>query len=291
MNKSAQPPPKPRWAIRSSREEKPASGWRTHLHEVIFEADTPGGKAFDVILFVAIVVSIAAVMLESVGSIRLRHRTVLYAIEWFFTILFTIEYLARLICVRQPWRYATSFFGVVDLLAVVPTYLSLLVAGTHTLLVIRVLRLLRVFRVFKLTRYLGEARVLMAALKASRQKITVFIGGVLTAVVIAGSLMYLIEGEAHGFTSIPRGIYWAIVTMTTVGYGDIAPETTLGQAIAAVVMIMGYAIIAVPTGIVSAELSQRAKTPTNTQVCSVCAADDHADDAEFCKRCGAKLSS
>jgi voltage-gated potassium channel len=282
-------PTRKRWAIRTKNEEKPHVSWRARLHEVIFEADTPIGRAFDIALLVAIVASVLAVMLESVADIRAQFGQVLYAIEWIFTILFTFEYMLRLICVRRPLRYATSFFGVVDLLAIAPTYLSLGIAGAHSLMVIRVLRLLRVFRVFKLTRYLGQARLLSQALKASRPKIIVFIGAVLSMVLIMGTLLYLIEGEENGFTSIPRGVYWAIVTMTTVGYGDIAPQTVLGQAMAALVMIMGYAIIAVPTGIVSAELIQELRTPTNTQVCHNCALASHDDDAMFCKRCGSEL--
>ncbi|MDP8223135.1 MAG: ion transporter [Candidatus Lernaella stagnicola] len=287
----AQTPPNQRksWTIRTQSEEKPPSPWRARLHEIIFEADTPLGKAFDILLFILIILSVFAVMLESVSWLRADYGRILYLIEWAFTILFTIEFILRLICVRRPSAYATSFFGVVDLLAVLPTYLSLVIAGTQTLLIIRVLRLLRVFRVFKLTRYLGEARLLTTALKASRHKIVVFLWTVLTAVIIMGSLMYLVEGEASGFTSIPRGVYWAVVTMTTVGYGDIAPQTILGQTIAAFIMILGYAIIAVPTGIVSAELIQHVKTQTNTQACPNCSAEGHDDDADYCKFCGSKL--
>jgi voltage-gated potassium channel len=277
--------------IHTPSEEKPLSPLRARLHEIIFEADTPAGKAFDVALLLAITLSVLAVMLESVGSIRLSYGRVLYVIEWIFTILFTIEYLFRLVCVLRPLRYARSFFGIIDLLAVLPTYVSLFVVGAQSLLVIRVIRLLRIFRIFKLTRYLGEARTLIVALQTSRHKIIVFLGGVLASVTIMGSLMYLIEGPASGFTSIPKGIYWAIVTMTTVGYGDIAPVTVPGQAIAAVVMILGYAIIAVPTGIVSAELVQAARKPVNrsTQACPGCGADGHDHDAVHCKYCGTRL--
>jgi voltage-gated potassium channel len=264
--------------------------WRPRLHEVIFEADTRLGRAFDLILLWCIIISVLAVLLESVASIRERYGTPLRVAEWFFTILFTIEYVLRLMSVGRPARYAVSFFGVVDLLAIVPTYLSVLLPGAQTLLVIRALRLLRVFRILKLARFVEEARVLGQALRASRHKITVFFGTVLTLVVILGTLMYLIEGEAHGFNSIPRSIYWAIVTLTTVGYGDIAPETVLGQILASVVMILGYSIIAVPTGIVSVELSKVTRgSRVSTQACPQCSAEGHDSDAVHCKYCGAKL--
>jgi voltage-gated potassium channel len=270
------------------REERPGGGLRRWLYEVIFEADTPLGKAFDVILLGAILLSVLAVMLESVASVRQVHGRLLYAVEWAFTILFTVEYGLRLVSVRHPHRYALSFFGVVDLLAVVPTYLSMLFAGAQTLLVLRVLRLLRLFRIFKLTRYVGEARQLRAALRASRYKITVFLLAVFSVVVIVGALMYLIEGPVRGFTSIPRGIYWAVVTMTTVGYGDIAPQTVLGQTVAAILMIMGYAIIAVPTGILSVEIAQ-AREEVTLRTCPGCGHEEHAEDAVYCRRCGSRL--
>jgi voltage-gated potassium channel len=278
--------------LRSRGEEKPRSPLRARLHEIIFEADTPAGKAFDVVLLLAITLSVAAVMLESVGAIRVEHGKLLYGVEWFFTILFTIEYLVRLACVLHPTRYARSFFGIIDLLAVLPTYLSLVVAGAQSLLVIRVLRLLRVFRIFKLARFLGEARTLTIALRSSRHKIVVFLGAVLSIVIIMGTVMYLVEGPASGFTSIPRSVYWAIVTMTTVGYGDIAPQTVPGQAIAAFVMILGYAIIAVPTGIVSAELVQAAHPHKGTaaEACPGCGAEGHDRDAAHCKHCGTRLT-
>jgi voltage-gated potassium channel len=277
--------------IHPDSEEAPLSPLRSRLHEIIFEADTPAGKAFDVALLLAIALSVAAVMLESVAPIRERYGRQLYLVEWFFTILFTIEYLLRLFCVRYPLRYARSFFGIIDLLAVLPTYLSALLPGAQSLLVIRVIRLLRIFRIFKLTRYLGEAKTLTVALRASRHKIIVFLGAVLTIVTIMGALMYLIEGPAAGFTSIPRGVYWAVVTMTTVGYGDIAPRTVIGQTLAAFVMILGYAIIAVPTGIVSAELVQAARDSLgrSTQACPGCGAEGHDSDAVYCKRCGHEL--
>ncbi len=277
--------------LHASGEEVPLSPRRARLHEIIFEADTPAGKAFDIALLLTIAFSVAVVMLESVTPISERYGTQLYLAEWLFTILFTVEYVLRLACVRYPLRYARSFFGIIDLLAILPTYLSLLIPGAQSLLVIRVFRLLRIFRIFKLTRYLGEARTLMVALSASRHKIVVFLGGVLSIVTITGAAMYLIEGPESGFTSIPRGVYWAIVTMTTVGYGDIAPQTVFGQTLAAFVMILGYAIIAVPTGIVSAELVQAARDAVarNTQACPGCGAEGHDHDATHCKLCGTRL--
>ena len=259
------------------------------LHEVIFEADTPVGRAFDLFLMVTIVVSVIAVCLESVHSIRDAYGTQLRVLEWMITALFTIEYALRLMAVKQPLRYARSFYGVVDLLAILPTYLSLVVVGTQSLLVVRALRLLRIFRILKLSHYVGEARMLRAALLASVRKITVFLGVVLTCVLIAGAVMYLIEGEENGFTSIPRAVYWAIVTMTTVGYGDIAPQTVPGQFVASIVMILGYGVIAVPTGIVTVAMSEVFKKSTNTQACPACGEGSHADDAVHCKYCGEKL--
>jgi voltage-gated potassium channel len=263
---------------------------RARLHEIVFEADTAAGKAFDLSVLVCIVASVAAVVLESVASIRQHYGAELRALEWVFTVLFTIEYVLRLIAVKQPLRYAISFFGLVDLVSVLPNYLSLFVTGSQTLLVVRALRLLRIFRVLKLGSFLGEAQVLMHALRASRAKITVFLGTVLVLTLLMGSLLYLVEGPEHGFSSIPRGVYWAIVTMTTVGYGDLAPKTDLGQLIAACVMIMGYGILAVPTGIVSVELAAatRAKQWT-TQACPSCSRGGHDADAKHCKYCGAQL--
>jgi voltage-gated potassium channel len=263
--------------------------WRTILHEVIFEADTAAGKGFDILLIVSILLSVAAVMLDSMGGVSTQHGQWLYGIEWFFTILFTIEYLLRILCVGRPLKYATSFYGVVDLLAIIPTYLSMLLPGTQYLLVIRILRILRIFRILKLVPYISEAHLLMKALRASSRKITVFLYTVLTLVVIFGSLMYVIEGGASGFTSIPRSIYWAIVTLTTVGYGDISPQTGLGQAVASIVMIFGYGIIAVPTGIVTFEMSHAFSGKVSTQACLECSAEGHDSDARHCKFCGAKL--
>lgn len=263
--------------------------WRSWLYDVIFLHDTPAGKAFDVTLIAAILVSVAIVMLDSVQSVAESFGGTLRWAEWIFTILFSIEYVVRLLTVRNGSAYALSFFGVIDLLAVLPTYLSLLLPGGQYLIVIRVLRVLRVFRVLKLAQYVGEARTLGAALRASRYKITVFLFTVITVVVVVGSLMFLIEGSAAGFDSIPRSVYWAIVTLTTVGYGNIAPATAVGQTLAALLMIMGYGIIAVPTGIVTVELAHQARMAGTPAGCPSCGAADHEGDALFCRRCGARL--
>lgn len=258
------------------------------MYHVIFEAETLAGKRFDVLLLWAIALSVVVVLLESVSSVRLQYGRWLRLIEWVFTILFTIEYALRIYCVRRPWGYIRSFYGLVDLMAILPTYISLFVVGAQSLLVIRALRLLRLFRVFKLVRFVGESRILIQALYASRIKIAVFIGGVLSLVLIMGSLMYLVEGAENGFTSIPKGVYWAVVTMTTVGYGDITPKTGFGQFLSACVMILGYAIIAIPTGIVSVELAH-ASARANTKVCQSCHREGHALDAIYCRFCGDKF--
>jgi len=263
--------------------------WRHSLHEIIFEADTPAGKTFDILLLVFILVSTAAVILESVPTIRQAVGPALRIVEWVITIIFTGEYILRLLTVKKPLSYARSFFGIVDLLAILPTWLSLVFTGTQSLVVIRALRLLRVFRILKLAHFLREARLLKTALMASLGKIVVFLGTICTLVVIIGALMYLIEGEANGFTSIPQSIYWAIVTMTTVGYGDIAPATVPGKMLASVVMIIGYGILAVPTGIVTAELVRPLKTTVSTQACPSCSAEGHDPDAKYCKYCGDRL--
>lgn len=270
---------------------KPGHHWRNRLHEIIFEADTPAGKAFDVLLIGSIFVSVCVVMLESIPGIRAVHGSTLQRIEWFFTFLFTLEYVLRLLSVQKPLRYVRSFFGVVDLLAILPSYLSLFLPGSQYLFTVRTLRLLRIFRILKLTEYLVEAQVLTSALRASRHKISVFILTVLTLVIIIGSVMYIIEGEENGFDSIPNSIYWAIVTLTTVGYGDLSPQTPAGKALASLVMILGYGIIAVPTGIVTVELSQasRALKRVSTQSCPSCGSEGHDADAVHCKYCGARL--
>ena len=272
-------------------EEVPrTSAWRARLHQVVFEADTPAGRAFDIALITLILLSVVAVSMETVRTVSPTVQRWLRASEWALTLVFTVEYVLRLVAVRRPLAYAASFFGVVDLLAILPTYLSLLVPGAQALLLVRVLRLLRVFRVLKLAHYLQEARVLGRALRASRRKITVFLLTVCTIVVIVGSVMYVVEGPRNGFTSIPVSMYWTVVTLTTVGYGDISPKTPLGQGLASLVMILGYGIIAVPTGIVTAELAYATRpAPVSTQVCPSCGAEGHDVDARFCRRCGAAL--
>jgi voltage-gated potassium channel len=263
--------------------------WRERLYAIIFESDTPQGRAFDQVLLVAILLSVVAVVLESVLAIRAAYGQTLRVVEWIFTALFTVEYVLRLVSARGAVRYARSFFGVVDLVAVLPTYLALIVPATHALMVIRAVRLLRVFRIFKLVRYLNEAEVLLRALGAARRKITVFFGGLLALVLVMGTLMYLVEGPESGFTSIPEAVYWAIVTMSTVGYGDIVPRTVMGKAVASVVMLLGYSIIAVPTGIVSVEIAQAGRRAAELRACRACATAGHDADAVYCKRCGAAL--
>ncbi len=263
--------------------------WRERLHEIIFEADTTAGELFDIVLIVSILLSVTIVLLDSVEAVSNRYGDWLHLGEWVFTILFTIEYVLRLVSVGRPSKYATSFFGIVDLLAILPTYVDIFLPGTRYLLVIRILRVLRIFRVLKLVQFLGESRHLLLALQASFRKIVLFVFSVLTLVIIFGAMIYLIEGEENGFTSIPKSIYWAIVTMTTVGYGDISPQTTLGQVLASLIMILGFGIIAVPTGIVTAELSRDRWLRVSTRACLQCSAEGHEVDAEYCKYCGAKL--
>ena len=276
--------------MRDNRPHTTAPPWRRKLHEIIFEADTPAGKAFDIVLIASIVLSVIAVMLDSVEWFNARYVEQLHVAEWCFTGLFTVEYILRLISVGRPLRYARSFFGLVDLLAIIPSYLSLFLPHAQYLLIIRTLRVLRIFRIFKLAQYLGEAEFLAKAMMASRRKIIVFLFTVLNIVVIVGALMYLIEGDEHGFHSIPHSVYWAIVTLTTVGYGDVAPETPLGQALASMLMITGYAIIAVPTGIVTAEIALSAREQNvSTHCCPGCSAEGHDDDAAHCKHCGSAL--
>jgi voltage-gated potassium channel len=274
--------------MKAKIEESAETAWRHRLHEIVFEAETPAGRAFDITLIWLISLSVLIVMLESVKGIRENFGYPLYIAEWFFTIIFTIEYFFRLAAVKRPLLYALSFYGLIDLLAILPTYISLFVPGTQYLLTIRILRLLRIFRILKLTEYITEGRVITSALRASRRKISVFLLAVLTIVTVVGSLMYVVEGEANGYTDIPTSIYWAIVTITTVGYGDISPQTPFGKALASLLMIMGYAIIAVPTGIVTVELT-KAVQATSTQVCPECHADGHDADAIYCKYCSGKL--
>ena len=261
---------------------------RDIIYKIIFKADTPAGKAFDLILIASILLSVGIVFLDSIPRYNQEYQDLFYNIEWFFTILFTIEYFMRIYCIKKPFNYMRSFFGIIDLLSIVPTYISILIPSTRFLGVIRILRVLRIFRILKLINYISEANVLMDAIVSSRRKITVFIFFLLAMVTIFGSIMYLIEGQENGFTSIPRSMYWAIVTITTVGYGDISPGTNLGQFISSFVMILGYATIAVPTGIISAEYTAM-KQKFNSITCNECSSEDHDDDAQFCKACGATL--
>ena len=265
------------------------TSYKDKVRLIIFEAHTPAGKAFDVGLIICILVSVVAVLLDSVANLHDSYGRYFLAIEWFFTIVFTLEYLIRLWCIQNTVQYARSFYGIVDLLGILPTYISLFVTDTQYLLVIRILRVLRVFRVLRMVRYVGEAELLSQALIASRRKITVFIASVMALVVIFGSFMYLIEGAENGFTSIPRSIYWAVTTLTTVGYGDLTPRTPVGQAMATIVMIMGYGIIAVPTGIVTMEISEAHKRAANTRTCPVCSVEGHVREASYCWRCGSHL--
>jgi voltage-gated potassium channel len=264
--------------------------WRERLYTVIFEADTRAGKLFDVMLILSILLSVGVVMMDSVTLLHENYGTWLLIGEWLFTLIFSVEYVLRLLCVQRPLRYATSVLGIIDLLAVLPSYVSLFFPGTQYLLVIRILRVLRIFRVLKLVHYLGEVRTLNRAIAASRRKITVFIFAVLTLMVIFGSIMYLIEGPENGFTSIPKSIYWAIVTMTTVGYGDISPQTSFGQTLASLIMILGYGILAVPTGIVTTEMVRSPQKTVTTQVCPHCLSEGHDPDAVYCKYCAAPLN-
>lgn len=263
------------------------SNWRKVLYEVIYEAETPQGKAFDVALLITILASIATVMLESVGSINQKYHSELDILEWIITILFSAEYILRVISTKKPLQYIFSFYGLIDFFSTIPKYLSLFFVGTHHLVALRALRLLRVFRILKLARFIGESNQFIQALKASRPKISVFLFFVLILCVILGTVMYLLENEADGFTSIPRSIYWAIVTLTTVGYGDITPKTPMGQFVASVIMILGYSIIAIPTGIISSEMTKSEKT--NKKVCPNCSNEKHDDEAVYCNSCGTKL--
>lgn len=273
--------------------EKPLTGWRLRWYTIIFEADTRAGRRFDQALIAVILLSIAVVMADSVQAVHQAYGSMLLVMEWIFTLLFTAEYIARLLCVRKPLRYARSFFGLIDLIAVLPTYLAFFFPGLHALLDVRVLRLLRVFRVFKLTAYVTEYQFLGRALAASGRKILVFLSAVLMLVLIMGTVMYVVEGPANGYTSVPTSVYWAITTVTTVGFGDISPMTDLGRLIASFLMLMGWGILAVPTGIVTAEMAAQRLAPaaqaSSTRTCHECLSEGHATDADFCFHCGARL--
>lgn len=278
------------------KEHKIQSGWKNKLHEVIYEADTPAGKLFDIALFILIIISVILVMLESIKEVDQNYHGTLLVMEWCVTIFFSLEYIARVISIKKPWKYILSFYGIIDFVSTIPLYLSYILAGSQVLLAVRAFRLLRIFRILKLVKFMGEASQLQKALKASKTKIAVFIYVVLILSVILGTLMYIIEGDEAGFTSIPRSIYWTIVTLTTVGYGDIAPQTNLGQFFATIIMILGYGIIAVPTGIVTVEFSKQSKgrdddnyVHVNTQSCPNCSLEGHRDDATHCYNCGHTL--
>jgi voltage-gated potassium channel len=260
---------------------------KNKLFEIIFEADTRSGKAFDIGLLIIICLSIIVVVLESVPGLRSSYGHFFYVLEWTFTTIFLIEYILRIAVTPKKWQYIFSFFGLIDLLAILPAFIAIFLVGAHSLIIIRTFRLLRVFRILKVSRYTNAGQTLVKALRASRAKIGVFLFAVVIVVIFVGTLMYLIEGEANGYTSIPKSIYWAVVTLTTVGYGDLTPQTAFGQFISSLVMILGYAIIAVPTGIISVEM---AKASTNTQVCPLCLNSVHDDDAVYCKKCGEVLN-
>ncbi len=264
--------------------------WKNKLNIIIFGSETTVGKLFDIILLFSIIFSIIVVFFDSVEAIHQEYGEMLYIAEWFFTVLFTIEYILRIVSSRKKWKYIFSFYGIIDFLSIIPTYLSLLLAGTQFLMVIRVLRLLRVFRILKLDRFVGASSYLLISLKSSRHKIFVFLSVILSIVIIMGALMYLIEGHENGFNSIPKSIYWSIVTLTTVGYGDIAPQTFWGQAVASLIMILGYSIIAVPTGIITAEMTRRTRKTKKEFICSNCDATGHNDDAIYCRKCGQMLN-
>ncbi len=269
---------------------RPDSGWRLRMYIIIFEADTRLGRLFDLTLIWFILASVAVVLLDSMSAVHAKYAAVLVGLEWAFTIIFSIEYIARLLCVRRPLRYAKSFYGVIDLLAVLPTYLAWLMPGLHALLDVRVLRLLRLFRLLKLAHYVAEYGALARALAASRRKILVFLSFVLMVVLIMGTLMYVVEGPDNGYTSIPLSVYWAVTTMTTVGFGDITPQTDLGRVVASVMMLLGWGTLAVPTGIVSAEFTaQRMLREPTTRTCHECLSEGHLPNARFCRDCGAEL--
>ena len=274
------------------KKTEPKKDWKTQLHEIIYEAETKEGKLFDVILLIVILLSVFLVMLESVQSINEKYYALLNISEWIITILFSIEYILRIVSVKKPLSYIFSFYGIIDLLSTIPKYLSFIMVGSHNLIALRALRLLRVFRILKLTRYIGASNNLVLAMKASKTKIAVFLYFVIILCVILGTIMYIIEGADNGFTNIPKSIYWAIVTLTTVGFGDITPQTPFGQFIASIIMILGYAIIAIPTGIVSSEMTKKNQIlEENTEVCPNCAIEHHKENAKYCYRCGSKLHS
>jgi voltage-gated potassium channel len=272
------------------KKPKEMAKWRWKLHEVIYEADTKEGKLFDVLLLIAILISVGAIMLESIDSVRAEYGEILIMIEWVVTILFTIEYVLRIISVRKPFNYIFSFFGIVDFLAILPAYLAIAYIDAHQFAIIRMFRLLRMFRIFKLSRYTWGSKVLMLSIRQNRGKIIVFMMTMFTIVTIMGAVLYVIEGPEHGYTNIPLSIYWAIMTLTTVGYGDIVPGTPLGRVLASIIMVIGYSIIAIPTGLVTVGIAQMDKKEVSTQSCPSCSREGHDVDANHCKFCGATLN-
>ena len=284
---AAAPPTSPPESIRFG---KPARGWRLGVYRIIFESETTAGRNFDKLLILLIVLSVGVVIADSVQAVHDRHHRLFSRLEWIFTGLFTLEYAARLLCLQHPWRYARSFFGVVDLLALLPTYLALVFPELHALVDVRILRLLRIFRIFRLAAYVVEFQALGQALRVSRRKIMVFLSAVLMIVLVVGTLMYVVEGPEHGFTSVPTSVYWAITTMTTVGFGDITPRTDLGRLISSVMMLLGWGTLAVPTGIVTAEMTaRRVMVSSGGPACASCGAEGHAPQARFCMQCGMPL--
>jgi len=267
--------------------------WRHTLYAVIYQANTPAGRGFDIALIICILASVLTIVLDSVAEINQKHGELLFTAEWVFTAIFTAEYILRIFCIPRPFKYVFSFYGVIDLLAILPSYFSLFMPGSQYLLVIRILRVLRIFRILKLVRFINQSNLLINALLASRLKITIFMFAIITLLVIFGSAMYLIEGPENGFTNIPVSIYWSVVTLTTVGFGDITPKTDLGRGVAAIVMVIGYSIIAVPTGIFTAELSQvmkRQKARADKRICTKCRKSGHEPDANYCRICGEELT-
>ncbi|MBK4738320.1 ion transporter [Noviherbaspirillum pedocola] len=283
------PPATSNPARQYGRPEHP--GLRADLYRIIFESDTRAGRLFDLVLIALILVSVTVVVLDSVQALSVRHGEIFDVLEWSFTLIFTVEYLLRLYCVRRPLAYATSFFGIIDFLSVVPTYLAMLMPGAHLLLDVRILRLLRIFRILKLTSYVDEYRMLGRALVAARRKILIFLSVVFMVVLLLATVMYAVEGPANGFTSIPTALYWAITAVTTVGFGDIVPKTDLGRAISSVTMLLGWGILAVPTGIISSEIAAQRSLPSADRRCAACGSDGHAPDARYCKDCGARLEA
>ncbi len=267
----------------------PHKALRKKLYDIIFGTESPAGKRFDLVLIYIIILSVVAVSLDSIGAIASNYKTLLVIAEWAFTIAFTLEYLVRIYCSPKPWAYIRSFYGIVDFLSIIPTYLTFFLPQASYLIVFRLLRVLRIFRVLKLARYIGETNILLRSLAMSRRKVLVFFSSVLVLATIIGSLMFIVEGPENGFTSIPTSIYWSIVTITTVGYGDITPHTVIGKFLAAATMLIGYSIIAVPTGILTAEIASEIQRERNHKVCPNCNHSGHEKDAKYCRVCGVKF--